>query len=241
MKYLGNKQRIVKDILPIMLSRYNGDTFVDIFCGSCSVIENVPSTYVRIANDKQKYLIEMWKSLISGKDFPHRIEKELYVKVRDCYHGGNNDYDDDLIGWVGFMASFNGRFFDGGYSGHNSKLKNGKERDYISENIKNTLNQIKNLNGIIWHHGEYYDCPIPNNSLIYCDPPYCGTKQYLTSKNFDYNRFYDWCRKMKEDGHTIFVSEYNMPSDFECIWQKRITNSINPTITMKPIEKLFTL
>lgn len=53
--------------------------------------------------------------------------------------------------------------------------------------------------------------------------------------------FYDWCRAMKEDGNTIFVSEYQMPSDFKCVWEKEVTNTMNQTITKKPIEKLFTL
>lgn len=241
MKYLGSKNKIVNEILPIMLNAYNGKTFVDIFCGGCSIIEKVPKIYRRIANDKQKYLIEMWKSLTNGKTFPKRIEKSLYDKIRDCAYGRNNNFEDDLIGWVGFMASFNGRFVDAGYSGHNVLGKNGKTRDYITENISNTLKQIDNLKGVEWHSGDYFDCPFPSESLIYCDPPYYGTKQYLTSKNFDYEKFYDWCRKMKEEGHTIFISEYQMPSDFKCIWQKEVTNAMNPTITKKPIEKLFTL
>ena len=241
MKYLGGKSKIVGNILPIMLNNYNGDTFVDVFCGGCSVIENVPNTYRRIANDKQKYLVAMWKSLTNDKMFPMHIEKSLYDKVRDCAYGRNCDFDDDFVGWVGFMASFNGRFVDAGYSGHNVLLKSGKKRDYITENINNTLKQVDKLKGVEWHYGDYFECPIPKNSLIYCDPPYCGTKQYMTSKNFDYEMFYDWCRAMKEDGHTVFISEYNMPSDFKCIWEKEITNSMNPTITKKLIERLFTL
>ena len=238
---MGSKAKIVNDILPIMLERYDGNTFVDIFCGSCVVIENVPNTYRRIANDKQKFLIAMWKSLTDGKDFPKRIEKDFYDKVRDCSYGRNHDYDDDLVGWVGFMASFNGRFYDGGYSGHNALLKSGKSRDYIAENINNTLKQVDKLKGVEWNSGDYFDLEIPSNSLIYCDPPYKGTKQYSTSKNFDYERFYEWLRIMKEKGHTIFVSEYNMPSDFKCIWEKEVTNAMNPTITKKPVEKLWTI
>lgn len=241
MKYLGSKNKIVNEILPVMLNAYNGETFVDIFCGGCSIIEKVPKTYRRIANDKQKYLIEMWKSLTNGKTFPKRIEKSLYDKIRDCAYGRNNNFEDDLIGWVGFMASFNGRFVDAGYSGHNVLGKNGKTRDYITENMNNTLKQIDNLKGVEWYSGDYFDCPFPSESLIYCDPPYYGTKQYLTSKDFDYEKFYDWCREMKEKGHTVFVSEYQMPEDFKCVWQKEVTNAMNPTITKKPIEKLFTL
>lgn len=242
MKYQGNKSRIANDILPIMLADYKGKTFVDAFCGSCAIIQDVPTDYLRIANDNNRYLIAMWRSLTVGKDsFPTVINKELYDDVRDCFHGRNDFYEDDLIGWVGYMASFNGRFFSGGYSGHNVANKTGKTRDYITENINNITKQLQehNLMNITWFSGDYWKIPLPDNSLIYCDIPYKDTKQYDTSKNFDYGMFYDWCRAMKEDGHTVFISEYQMPSDFKCIWEKEITNAMNPTITKKPIERLF--
>lgn len=214
-------------------------TFVDLFCGSCSIIEKIPTTYRRIANDKQKYLIAMWKSLTSGTTmFPQIINKEFYSDVRDCYNGKNDKYEDDLVGWVGFMASFNGRFFDGGYSGHSVIGKTGKARDYIAENIANIKKQVDNLQGIEWYSGNYDELDIPNGSIVYCDIPYKGTKQYATSKNFDYERFYNWCRENK-DNFKIFISEYNMPDDFNCIWSKEITNAMNTTKTYKPTEKLF--
>ena len=241
MKYMGNKKRIASEIVPLMLDNAS-TTFVDLFCGSCSVTQMVPSSYRRIANDKNKYLVEMWKSIISGRDFPILITKEYYADVRDCWHGKNDKYDEGLIGWVGFMASFNGRFFDGGYSGHYVRIKNGKVRDYISEQIKNTIAQKEYLQGVEYHCGGYDELVIPDNSIVYCDIPYSHTKQYDVSKNFDYERFYDWCRKMKSTGkYKLFISEYQMPSDFKCIWQKEVTNSLNPTITKKKVEKLFTL
>lgn len=243
MKFQGNKTKIVNEILPIMLKNYDGKFYVDAFAGSCAVIQNVPNTFVRIANDKNRYLIAMWRSLTLGKEFPTTIEKDFYDKVRDCFHGRNSDFEDDLVGWVGYMASFNGRFFSGGYSGHNVVGKNGKARDYITENINNIKKQLKenDLNNISWYSTDYYNIPIPSKSLIYCDIPYKDTKQYEYSKDFDYEMFYDWCRAMKEDGHTIFVSEYNMPPDFKCVWEKEVTNAMNPTITKKPTERLFTL
>ena len=73
-----------------------------------------------------------------------------------------------------------------------------------------------------------------------CDIPYKGTKQYETSKDFNYEKFYNWCRENKER-YQIYISEYNMPEDFKCIWQKEVTNSMNTTKTYKPIEKLFIL
>lgn len=246
MKYMGNKAKIVNDILPIMLKNYNGKTFVDAFCGSCAIIQDVPSDFLRIANDKNKYLVAMWKSLTCGVGidfFPKTINKDLYDVARDCFHGRNITYEDDIVGWIGYMASFNGRFFSGGYSGHNVVNKTGKSRDYITENINNVRKQIEthNFENISWFSLDYYNIPLPKHSLIYCDIPYKDTKQYEYSKDFDYDMFYDWCRAMKEDGHTIFISEYQMPSDFKCVWEKEVTNAMNPTITKKPIEKLFTL
>ena len=44
---------------------------------------------------------------------------------------------------------------------------------------------------------------------------------------------------MSKQGHTVFISEYQAPDDFKCVWQKEIINSMNQTKTYKPIEKLF--
>lgn len=242
MKYMGSKRKIVDDILPIMLDNEH-DTFVDMFCGGCHVIEKVPATYRRIANDKNRYLIAMWKSLTEGKRFCRRIPRELYNDVRDCYNGKNDRYQDDMIGWVGFMGSFNGRFFDGGYSGHHVVRKSNQDaRDLIDENIRNTERQIEPLGGVEFHAGDYQDLPIPPNSIIYCDIPYKGVKQYGRGcRNFDYERFYIWCMEMKLRGHKVYVSEYDMPKEFTCLWSKQVTNSMNQTVTKRPIEKLFTI
>lgn len=243
MKYMGSKRRIVKDILPIMLRDLKQDmAFVDIFCGGCHVIEKVPNYYRRIANDKNNYLVTMWSMLVNGViDFPRTITKEKYSFYRNIFNerGFGNDKitsDDAMIGWIGFMGSFNGRFYDGGYSGHSVGT-----RDYISEQIRNTESQIDNLKGIEWNVGDYTELKIPDNSLIYCDIPYKNTKQYSISMNFDYKRFYDWCREMKSKGHVVYISEYWMPDDFTCVWQKEVKTTMNQTKTLNAIEKLYKL
>lgn len=165
---------------------------------------------------------------------PQEISKELYSKARTEFNNGtNHEFDDFMIGWIGWMASFNGRFFDGGYSG-----KHGN-RDYIKEQIKNTEKQIPLLDGAEFYSFDYDKLIYPNDSIIYCDIPYKDTKQYSTSKNFDYNKFWKWCRDMTVKGHAVFVSEYNAPNDFKCIWSKEVTNSMHITNTSKPTERLF--
>ena len=59
----------------------------------------------------------------------------------------------------------------------------------------------------------YDDIYIEENSVIYCDPPYNNTAQYVTG-DFDNNAFFDWCRKQKE---LVVVSEYEAPDDFQCV------------------------
>jgi DNA adenine methylase len=81
------------------------------------------------------------------------------------------------------MGSFNGKFFDGGYSGKTDK------RDYVDEQIRNTLKQVEFLKDAIFLCNDYSYLDVPDNSIIYCDIPYKNTTQYATSKNFNYDNF----------------------------------------------------
>jgi len=233
MKYMGSKAKIAKYILPIILKNKTEEQYyVEPFCGGCNMIDKVKGN--RIASDKNTYLIEMLKSLTDGIQFITEIPKSIYDETRTEFNNKTNlKYTVAEIGWIGFMASYNGRFFDGGYSGTVGN------RDYIKEQIKNTLLQLPNLIGITFQYGSYDEIEIPMNSIIYCDIPYRNTKQYATSKGFDYDKFWQWCRD-KSKTNTVFISEYTAPDDFKCIWEKQVTNSMNTNITYKPTEKLFT-
>lgn len=190
MKYLGSKRRIAKDILSIILEGMKeGDYFVDAFCGGCNLLDKVPNTFKRIANDKNEYLIAMWKCLQQGNKFTKTISRDLYSKAREAYRKEDfSNFTKGEIGWIGFMGSYNGRYVDGGYSGHDVK-----GRDYISEQIRNTLSQIPLLSDVDFRCGSYEEIELPpvSKTTIYCDIPYKGVTQYATSRNFDYERFYD--------------------------------------------------
>ena len=234
MKYMGSKNRIANDILPIILKdRKEGQWYVEPFCGGLGTFDKVVDGN-KIANDKNKYLIAMWNGLKENRERPKQISKELYSRARTEFKNNTNiEFDDFMIGWIGWMASFNGRFFDGGYSGCSGK------RDYIDEQIRNTEKQIPLLSKSIFTNFEYFDLEIPPESIIYCDIPYKDTKQYLTSRDFNHADFWEWTRKMTKSGHTVFISEYQAPEDFECVWEKKITNTMSLDKTYKPTEKLF--
>lgn len=232
MQYLGGKTRIAKEILPIILAdRKEWQYFVEPFCGGCNVTANVSGN--RIANDYNKYLIAMFEGLVSGEKYPEKISRELYDGVKSCFRAGSDKYDPGFMGWVGFMASYRGIFFSG-YSGATFSSK-GKPKDYIAESIRSIMRQIPKLHGVEFRSGDYKSLQIPEESIIYCDPPYMNTAGYSTGLNHD--EFWQWCRDRVYDGHKVYVSEYQAPDDFITIWEKSIQNCIN--LDKKATEKLF--
>ena len=232
MQYLGGKIRIAKEILPIILAdRKKGQYFVEPFCGGCNVTANVSGN--RIANDSNGYLIAMFIGLLSGEDYPERISPELYNDVRGCFRAGSGKYGIGFMGWVGFMASYRGKFF-GGYSGA-YRRSDGRHVDGISVAVRGMARQIPNLRGVEFRSGDYKCLRIPGESIIYCDPPYMDTTGY--PDGIDHDEFWQWCRERVYDGHKVYVSEYQAPDDFITIWEKPIQNCISPN--KRATEKLF--
>lgn len=233
MKYVGSKNRHSKEILSIILKHRKIDQwYVEPFCGGCNIIDKVKGS--RIANDYHPYLIKMWKALVNDNWIPPDIiTNEEYTRIKL-----NMEKEDAwLVGFVGFCCSYSGKWW-GGYARGNDKK--GKPRNYCLESKKNIMKQIPNLKGVIFKNLSYEDLPIPENSLIYCDPPYENSLGYKNKIN--HNDFWEWVRKKHSDGHMIFISEYNAPDDFECVWQKKVNNTlVQQTGSKQGVEKLFKL
>lgn len=78
---------------------------------------------------------------------------------------------------------------------------------------------------------------IPNDSVIYCDPPYRDKGDYRKSKGFDHERFYDWVLRQTVP---VFVSEYAMPEDFvEVAAWRKVCNMSQDTKPKETTEKIF--
>jgi len=218
MKYMGSKARFAKEILPIILKgRTNAQTYVEPFAGGMNMIDKVAGK--RIANDIHTELIEMWKALVCDNWKPTHYTKEEYQQIRTDRKG----YAPHIVGWVGFNVSYSGKYF-GGYAGL-VKTKIGTLRDYQAEAQKNVQKQIEKLRGVVFTDKEYWNIELPPNSIIYCDPPYQNTTKY--SHGFNHSLFWDWCRKKSKQGHKVYVSEYNAPNDFVCVWHKQAKSSLS--------------
>ena len=217
MKYMGSKARIAKEILPIILKDRNPEQwYVEPFAGGMNSICEVGGN--RVANDINYYLIEMWKELCKGWQ-PHKINSNTYHIVRL----NREQSAPHVVGWVGFNCSYSGKWF-GGFAGE-TKTKIGTVRDYQAEAISNVAKQVEKLKGVVFQNKNYYELELPPNSIVYCDPPYEGTTKY--ANDFDHNLFWNWVRSISKQGHTVFVSEYNAPADFKCVWEKEVKSSLS--------------
>lgn len=242
MKYMGSKSRIAKHIVPI-IQKYIDDnnitTYIEPFVGGANIIDKIKCG-VRIGSDKNQYLIALLKRVQNDLPLYESVSKDLYDKARTAFNNGDTTgFEDWQIGNIGFIASFNGRWFDGGYAktGY-EKTKNGlRLRDYYNEAKNNLLKQADNLKGIIFEYCDYTEYK-PTGCLIYCDPPYQGTKQYANATKFDYDLFWDTMREWSED-NIVIISEEHAPDDFACIWQQEVSRSIKANDKSRSVEKLF--
>lgn len=239
MKYMGSKSRIAKHIAPIIQSYVDaspGHVYVEPFCGGCNVIDHIHAER-RIGSDKQKYLIALLQNLDRISELPDAVIREHYASVRDCYNNGRNDFPDWYIGAIGFLASYNGRFFDGGYAGIIT-TKTGVERNYYAEAKRNLEAQIPQLKGVEFFCSDYSEFDIPNGSVIYCDPPYKGTKQYGVSRGFDHDAFWEWARNRSKH-NVVLISEHSAPEDFVSLWDQDIKRTIDHNKRVATVERLF--
>lgn len=213
MKYMGSKNRIAKHILPIILKdRKDDQWYVEPMVGGANLIDKVEGN--RIGNDINKYVISLLIEVQKGY-IPEKITKEEYKQIKDNQY----NYPEHIIGWVGIGCSYSGKWF-GGYAGEYRKIRN-----YQQETINSLLKQKRQLEGVIFLSKNYFEIEYPENSIIYCDPPYEGTTKY--KDGFNHSEFWEWCRNKSKKGHSVFVSEYKAPEDFKCVWQKNISSSLS--------------
>ncbi len=246
-KYMGSKSRIAKHIVPIIqkyIDEYKPQYYLEPFCGGCNVIDKIeyPKKY---ASDKNNYLIALLEHVQSGGQLYERVSKELYDKARTAYNNGDtSEFEDWQIGNIGFIASYNGRWFDGGYAkpGY-EKTKNGERyRDYYREAKDNLMTQVPSLKGIEFTACDYRKHNLGSvfygGAVIYVDPPYANTKQYKNAANFDYDEFWQTMRDWSKN-NIVIISEQNAPDDFEVIWEQPVSRSIKANDKSISVEKLF--
>jgi len=233
---MGSKARLAKDISSIineLIAKNNITTYIEPFVGGANMIQHI-NCEKKIGIDNNEYLIAMWNAIISDWTPPNEISKELYNEIKN----NKDNFTKELVAITGFCATYNAKWF-GGYAGKvNTKI--GTVRDYYDESVRNILKQKDSLKDVGFIYGDYKKLKDLNSTLIYCDPPYANTTGYGYDKGFNHNEFWSWVRVMSKN-NIVLVSEYNAPYDFEVIFEKTLTTTLDKNSRKKDTEKLFLL
>lgn len=251
MNYMGSKSRIAKHIVPI-IQKYIDDNnihdYIEPMCGGCNVIDKIKCDR-KYAYDLNKYLIYLFMHVKSGGKLPDTISKETYDMARKAWKTDNKPkvFEDWMIGCIGWLCSYNGRGFDGGYSYEGDERRKDRtviHRNYYHERKDNLIKQAQQplFQDIMFGISDYRRLDNPRDSLenyvIYVDPPYAGQKQYANTDCFNYEEFWNIMRQWSKN-NIVLISELNAPDDFECIWQQEVSRSIKAKDKMIATEKLF--
>lgn len=249
MVYLGSKRKYCKDIVPIIqkyIDENNITTFIDVFCGGANLADKIKCDTV-IANDLSPSLIALHKQAqLDFSQIPKSCDREdwdaakneFYKIIREAVK--NNETPITTlplykIGAIEWYASYSNGGFSRGYA------KNSPTRNYYREAYNNHKNQAENPNyqKIIFTQGDYKNINIPSDKvLLYCDSPYKNTTPYDISKHFNFEEYYEWLRETSKK-YPIFISEQNMPDDFNKIWEKEANRTTSKTNRCKAVECLF--
>lgn len=241
MIYQGNKARLRKYIVPFIqncIDRNNIKTYIEPFVGGANVIDHIRCSE-RIGTDINRELITLLNYMKYYPDmaiFPEECPFKLYNNVREARKKHTGKYSPEFTAGIGYFASYGGRYFDGGYG----RDKKG-ERSVYNERLRYARKQAPLLANISFRPQDYRKFLGTKGCVFYLDPPYKGTKEYNGAK-FDSEAFADFARAIGKDNF-VFISEFDMPDDFRCVWQKEraIRQKSDRTVSEYKTERLFTI
>ena len=144
MRYVGSKNRLSKELAPIIQSYITKNTkgYLDPFCGGANMIDKIKCDN-KIGGDIHKELIELLKYAQNlDNELPERILENEYHEIKD----NKGDYPKWYVGLIGFCASFGAKYF-GGYARDSKGDNSGKWSAGAIRKICHGQSDTKTLHG----------------------------------------------------------------------------------------------
>jgi DNA adenine methylase len=239
--------------------------FVEPFVGSANITLSLFGDNILVApkriiiNDFHTDLAMMWQDVYNGWEPPNSCSEEEYEALRNaessalrgfighsCSFGGiwfskyakdNSEkekiikpkkYDDEVL------------MLDVDEFGEEpeSIIQKIENRNYClnaKSSIMKVANILRGVESVEIYNLSYEEVPIPDGSVVYCDPPYKDTAKPGSGNDFDHEKFWQWVRELSGRCQ-VFVSEYVAPEDFECVLEIDVELDMNRE---KRVERLF--
>lgn len=228
--YQGSKNKIAEFIIS-KLPR--AEHFYDLFAGGCAITHCalVSGKYNHIhANDIQVKYPQLFYDAAHGKykNENRVITRDEFFMFKDtdalvelCWSFGNgkttylwdkNIEDVKQAACKVIMCDDKQKrrlYFREFINKLQSNMTNDEKSKLLQLQSLESIERLERLERLEISGKSYDDVEILPNSVVYCDPPYVGTKGY--GVDFDHNKFYQWLRSTT---FPVYISEYTMPSDF---------------------------
>lgn len=178
--YTGSKFKLLDQLLPEF--DYTKKNFIDLFCGGGSVFTNVVDKYdIIIINDIIKELVDIHRKLLFDTDnfvdevkriIPSKTDQDGYIELRKSFNEGKTA--EKLFALIlscnNNMMRFNNNFLFNQTFGKRSWNDNTDKKvfEYVQQ-LEKYKNKIK------FYSNDFSEIIIPNNSMVYIDPPYYNT------------------------------------------------------------------
>jgi hypothetical protein len=150
MKYVGSKNKISKEIAPILQKHIDENNilhYLEPFVGGGNMIDKINCKF-KYGADIHKELICLLQYASNSKPFPETITEEEYNQVRL----NKELYPAWYVGLVGFCGTFGSKYFGGYARGNDAK---GNKRDIPNEAIRNLVCQQPKLKNCIFINKSY--------------------------------------------------------------------------------------
>jgi DNA adenine methylase len=223
-RYCGAKGRQAEYIVPIINSLTRGrGVYWEPFVGSGKIIQSVKADW-RIGSDIDRPIIALLRAVQEGWNPPLKVTEEEYAAWMARRDNPKYDYN-PMMGFVGYGCSFGARYFQG-----YARSKKGEVN--FAESARLALLRQKPFLKDVTLLCRPYTAPGKNPAeidVIYCDPPYNGTKPVgsKVSKPFDSAEFWKTAMRYVECGATVLVSEYTCPiKSAEVLWESKVAAGI---------------
>lgn len=186
---------------------------------------------------------------------------EVAQAVADALHGLNNLHDRRITAQNVIVKTLK-RLTDDNYAHpiiqsnplykqikHSSKDAHSLKRLQSLERLERleriqSLESLERLQSLRVTSLSYDEIDIPDDAVVYCDPPYHASDKNLyegTAKAFDHCAFYDWCVRVSKT-NPIFISEYNIEDDrFEIVAEKQKLTRLASAKSFNVTERLYTV
>lgn len=183
-------------------------------------------------NDNKSYLYSKKDS-----EFKYDLAKQI-IKNHNCFTGYKQ------------TETYKRIFTKSGRDSRRQQLQNVAQAERImrgTETLRTqslerlaALETLKAIPSLEISNKDYKEFSDVKDSIIYLDPPYKNTKKAYSHNNLNYEEFFDWCKDIGKE-NIVLISGYDMPKDFECIFEftKARSTLQGGTHNMK-YEKLYT-